>query len=295
MLQSHLAASPAATARFRDASLLAAEVSHPNIATVLDFEEPRAARPYLVMEHVNGGSVADRLRQDSAPLVPEIMQELTAALGELHARGIAHGAVNSRNLLLQRNSMGTERVKLVDFGRAYRFKRLAEPPMSATADLDAAAAVEDDLRHASAGAPLTNRSTLSAAPPVVQPAPAARVTRATWLRGRVGRALRCGDMDRAAELYLGLAVLLGDLDDRCGAEAELVEAVNVLTRGAGPTAMVGPDSLWRILLLLGELQAGRGARAEARTSSAHAYQHADRVRSIVGRSRAESLARRARR
>jgi serine/threonine-protein kinase len=126
-----------------------------------------------------------------------------------------------------------------------------------------------------------------AAEPVVRPGP----SRTDRLREAIGRALRSGEIDRVAELYLGLATLLRAIGDAPTAEAELAEAVDIVTLGAGSAATSGPDDLWRLLMLLGELQAWNGRPAAARASLAHAYHHAVRVGSDLGRKRAEELAR----
>ena len=101
-------------ARFRREARAAAALSHPHIVKVFDFgvEEHR---PYLVMAHVPGGSLRDRLR-DGGPL-PEpaaLARELLGALAHVHGAGIVHRDVKPGNILLDEH----ERSYLTDFGIA---------------------------------------------------------------------------------------------------------------------------------------------------------------------------------
>jgi serine/threonine-protein kinase len=120
-------------------------------------------------------------------------------------------------------------------------------------------------------------------------APSASGGRVDRLRCAIGRAMRGGDVDHLGDLYLCLGRLLRDLGDSRAAEAELAEAVAVVT--AGPATGSGPDSVWRLLLLLAELQTLGGRLAAARASVARAYRHAEGSGSGLGRSSAERQAR----
>ena len=100
--------------RFTREARAAAAVAHLHIVKVYDFgvEEHR---PYLVMAHVPGGSLRDRLR-DGGPL-PEpagLARELLGALAHVHAAGIVHRDVKPGNILLDEH----DRSHLTDFGIA---------------------------------------------------------------------------------------------------------------------------------------------------------------------------------
>jgi serine/threonine-protein kinase len=98
--------------RFRREAKLAAGLHHPNLASVYDYEA--GGRPYLVMEYVEGGSLADRLRAGDAPPAERLAGQLLAALSSIHAAGVLHRDVKPENVLLDRDG----RARLVDFGIA---------------------------------------------------------------------------------------------------------------------------------------------------------------------------------
>lgn len=94
-----------------------AQVRHPHVVVVHDVVE-HDGRPHIVMELVEGGSLADRLGAEG-PLGPaETARTGLALLGALraaHARGVLHRDVKPANVLLE---AGTGRVVLTDFGIA---------------------------------------------------------------------------------------------------------------------------------------------------------------------------------
>jgi len=101
-------------ARFEREARAAAALSHPHIVKVYDFgvEEHR---PYLVMAHVPGGSLRDRIRDGGAlPDPAGLARELLSALGHVHAAGIVHRDVKPGNILLDEH----DRSQLTDFGIA---------------------------------------------------------------------------------------------------------------------------------------------------------------------------------
>jgi len=102
--------------RFARESRLAARLSHPNVVTVFDAGED-AGRPFIVMEYVEGETLADALRR-RGPLPPEeaaeIGEQVAAGLAHAHAHGLVHRDVKPQNLLVTRDG----RVKIGDFGVA---------------------------------------------------------------------------------------------------------------------------------------------------------------------------------
>jgi len=99
--------------RFRREARLAAGLSHPNLVRVFDFgDDPR---PYLVMEYVEGGTLADRLRAGDRDFDCEgLARSLLDALEHVHAARIVHRDIKPANVLMG----AEERPRLTDFGIA---------------------------------------------------------------------------------------------------------------------------------------------------------------------------------
>ena len=93
----------------------AAQVNHPNVATVHDIIE-HGPHAFIVMEYVEGESLAALLRRERLPIdrVIAIGRQLAAALVAAHARGVIHRDLKPANVQLTPN--GT--VKVLDFGVA---------------------------------------------------------------------------------------------------------------------------------------------------------------------------------
>ncbi|MFE1174725.1 serine/threonine-protein kinase [Streptomyces sp. NPDC058773] len=94
-----------------------ARIKHPNVIVVHDVVE-QDGRPWIVMELVEGPSLADRL-QSGGPVAPReaarIGVALLGALRAAHTRGVLHRDIKPANVLME---SGTGRVVLTDFGIA---------------------------------------------------------------------------------------------------------------------------------------------------------------------------------
>ncbi|MEA2298527.1 MAG: eukaryotic-like serine/threonine-protein kinase [Solirubrobacteraceae bacterium] len=101
--------------RFAREARAAASVSHPGIVPVYDYGL-HGERPFLVMEYVPGGSLADVLAgRRSLTLEPgELARELLGALDCVHGTGLVHRDVKPANILLDANG----HARLTDFGIA---------------------------------------------------------------------------------------------------------------------------------------------------------------------------------
>jgi len=115
VLADHLAADDAFRQRFLREARLAARLCHPNIVQVFDAGED--GRPFLVMEYVDGETVADRLARGPAFSPAELLTlaaDLSAGLAHAHEMGIVHRDVKPHNVLLGPGGVS----KLTDFGIA---------------------------------------------------------------------------------------------------------------------------------------------------------------------------------
>jgi WD40 repeat protein/tRNA A-37 threonylcarbamoyl transferase component Bud32 len=113
-----LRADTIARARFLAEAEAAAAVRHPHVVQVFDFGE-HAGTPFLAMEYLDGGTLADRLGDgksvapyDAAALVSKVATGVAAA----HELGIVHRDLKPSNVLL--DAAGEPRV--ADFGLAKR-------------------------------------------------------------------------------------------------------------------------------------------------------------------------------
>ncbi|TNH25867.1 serine/threonine protein kinase [Micromonospora orduensis] len=117
VLASRLASDRAFRHRIRVEAQAAARLCHPNITNVYDYGESQQVGltvPYVVMELVDGTSLANRLGREVNLQWRDavtIGAEVSCALATAHARGVVHRDVTPGNVML--TSTG---VKVVDFG-----------------------------------------------------------------------------------------------------------------------------------------------------------------------------------
>src|SRR4051812_3460530 len=119
LLHPQLAGDPDTVARFLNEARAAATLGHPNIVEAMDMGRAADGAPYLVLEFLEGESLAQRivrlgpLGASSAVL---IARQVAAALAAAHAHGIIHRDLKPDNIFLARLADGTEQVKVLDFG-----------------------------------------------------------------------------------------------------------------------------------------------------------------------------------
>jgi serine/threonine protein kinase len=115
VLPEALAADGERIARFKREAQLLASLNHPNIAAIYGFEESGAIRA-LVLELVEGSTLADRIAQGSLPVdeALPIARQIVEAVEAAHGRGIIHRDLKPANIKLRPD--GT--VKVLDFGLA---------------------------------------------------------------------------------------------------------------------------------------------------------------------------------
>ena len=108
-------ADPAMLQRFDREARTAGGLTHPNIVAVYDVGTDNGV-PYLVMELIDGTSVAALLASGPLPLdqAVDITRQACDALAMTHAQGVVHRDIKPANILL--NTTGT--VKVCDFGIA---------------------------------------------------------------------------------------------------------------------------------------------------------------------------------
>jgi hypothetical protein len=104
--------------RFSREARLAARLDHPNVVQVFDVGEDED-RPFIVMEHVDGGTLEDRLSRRRRSLDRgeglRLLGQLCEGLGHAHARKLVHRDIKPQNLLLRDSD---DCLKITDFGIA---------------------------------------------------------------------------------------------------------------------------------------------------------------------------------
>lgn len=95
-------------------------LTHPNTIQFYDFGELEDGRLFIVMELVQGPSLADALAAGPMPLarVDRIVSQIAGSLGEAHARGVVHRDLKPDNILLTTRGDEPDFVKVCDFGIA---------------------------------------------------------------------------------------------------------------------------------------------------------------------------------
>jgi hypothetical protein len=108
--------------RFRLEGITACRINHPNAVTVLDFDVAVGSLAYMVMELLEGRSLAEELEEvgklpvdRSRRIAADVCDVLTAA----HQAGLVHRDVKPSNVFLHHvKGGGEEQVKVIDFGIA---------------------------------------------------------------------------------------------------------------------------------------------------------------------------------
>jgi serine/threonine protein kinase len=129
ILHESFAQDPDRLARFEREAKLLASLNHPHIAQIYGLEDSEQGRA-LVMELVDGPTLADRIAQGALPLEEAlaIARQIAEALEAAHDQGIIHRDLKPANIKLRQDGA----VKVLDFGLA----KLADPMHGAS---DAAA------------------------------------------------------------------------------------------------------------------------------------------------------------
>jgi serine/threonine-protein kinase len=114
-------ADPVFVERFRREAQAAAGLGHPNVVAVTDFQTPPDGPPFLVMELLQGESLASAIaRAGKLPpaRVAYVMIQVLAALEAAHRAGIIHRDIKPDNVFLIQTPAASDVVKVLDFGIA---------------------------------------------------------------------------------------------------------------------------------------------------------------------------------
>jgi serine/threonine protein kinase len=118
VLAQHLAQDKNALTRFQREAEIVGQLRHPHIVHILDFATDADA-PYIVMELLQGESLAKRLNRERVlpiAVVVQIVSQVASALNAAHQQGIVHRDLKPDNVFLLEVDAEEVFVKLLDFG-----------------------------------------------------------------------------------------------------------------------------------------------------------------------------------
>ena len=144
VIPTHLSGDSTLRERFEREARTISQLNHPHICTLHDIGRHDDV-DFIVMEHLDGEALADRLKNGSLPLDQALRCgiEIAAALHEAHRAGVVHRDLKPGNIMLTRRG-----VKLLDFGLA----KLVRGPTPALAEDTPTESVMDN--------PMTERGTI---------------------------------------------------------------------------------------------------------------------------------------
>ncbi|MES1242430.1 MAG: sigma 54-interacting transcriptional regulator [Acidobacteriota bacterium] len=119
------ASDPEDLARFRHEVRLLSEARHPNVVAVYDFGVLPGDFPFLTMEMVEGGRVAERLHalgDTGWGTFYDVAIQAAAGLAHIHRQGVVHMDVKPANLGVAAGASGELRLKILDFGLAHEVR-----------------------------------------------------------------------------------------------------------------------------------------------------------------------------
>lgn len=115
--------------RFENEARAASRLSHPNIVATYDYGLTPMGQPYIVMEHLEGETLGDRLKR-AGKLTPEqaveIFRQAAEGLAYAHFRAVVHRDIKPSNLFITDGTVGGCTLKILDFGLAKSLGPAAE-------------------------------------------------------------------------------------------------------------------------------------------------------------------------
>jgi serine/threonine protein kinase len=107
--------------RFLRESRASAQLRHPHIVSILDFDVDAEGRPFLVMELLSGPSVREELDVGGAfgpARTLDVVRVVGAAMQLAHDHGVTHRDLKPANIVAHRYGSGDRVYKVIDFGLA---------------------------------------------------------------------------------------------------------------------------------------------------------------------------------
>jgi serine/threonine protein kinase len=120
VIREDIAGDPAQRKRFLNEAYLVDQLSHPNIVQVYERGEHEQTL-YIAMELLEGRSLAQVIEQGerlSLSFCSRTLAQLADAVAQIHSQGIIHRDIKPENVMLVGGDIGSQDVKLLDFGLA---------------------------------------------------------------------------------------------------------------------------------------------------------------------------------
>lgn len=122
-LPPHLSASEQDKSRFMQEAQAASALNHPNVCTIHDIQEydgpafagaPAGRQIFIVMEHVDGQTLAQRKNSIGFKQAVEIGIQMADGLAAAHEKGIVHRDIKPENIMVRKDGIA----QIMDFGLA---------------------------------------------------------------------------------------------------------------------------------------------------------------------------------
>lgn len=154
VLPAHLSSDPELRQRMEREARAISSLNHPHICTLHDIGS-QDGLDFLVMEHLEGETLSDRLARGPLPLddALRIAIQIADALDKAHARGIVHRDLKPANIMLAKNGP-----KLMDFGLAKPAPGLS--PVSDSKPLTPSTPTMSVAALSASASPLTQKGTV---------------------------------------------------------------------------------------------------------------------------------------
>ena len=124
MLPKYLGGDSDRLRRFEQEARAASSLNHPNVCMVHEVGEMEDGRHYIVMEHIEGETLRQRLASKPLKLreVLDVGVQVASALEAAHAAGVVHRDIKPENIMLRRDGY----IKVLDFGLAKLTEKFTE-------------------------------------------------------------------------------------------------------------------------------------------------------------------------
>ena len=132
LLHLHQGVNSQAMLRFQREGKAIARLDHENIVKVFSLQEDDHHQPVMVMEVIDGVSLADLIeggKQLPLPRVLKFVRQICDGLAHAHSQGVVHRDLKPSNIMLVNPGQANEQIKILDFGIA---KVMADDSIKAT-------------------------------------------------------------------------------------------------------------------------------------------------------------------